>query len=732
MPRALMESIDDSIILQLSQRSGFLAKKNKTVKELENLVGKTGWVKMSSAVDYYGSAGNAEENVLLGGTLEKVQGPDGFSSRQVKRSQLDSKYSYNPQGLGFRPMSGITDAFIVNQNTFGTLRQAVVEFTCWTLEDLEILEKLYMRPGFHVLLEWGHTSWRTNRGELRGNSDIRTVSNSFFSTTSFSEVQKQIDKLQDLQEGNYDGFFGIVENFQWSYRKDGGYQCKTYIISRAKVIESVRLALYTEDEITQGEDQLEKNDLTKISPFLRDIDRIIRYRSESPLENESLKDIFKEDPQNWADPTINTLQVREREGDNQVSVFKYVRFSTILQLINKTLLGYRVGVNEKYTLLYDRPGITPYFTFPQHLSADPGVCILPKVPTGLSTSITVAERNLNAQIQQKNQEIALKQFGLLQNPKQTGEELKQLETDKKQLRKDRDLVTKIPYPETLNKVFERKTVSQDDILDIWINVEFVSTIIQELTLSRTTTATVFTFLRILLDNISECLGGLNEFDIYFDDSTNFYYIVDRKNTVSEDTPKTLQITGIGSIAEEFSLTSRITPDLARIIAISAQVEDKYGIGVDSRGYLRYNKGLSDRVKPTLTLPERVDYTKEDKIEDILLSLIRPYSNLESYDNTVIGTYSRVQARVAIEANKRISPVYLSNSNEKIGAGIIPYDLTIQIEGIGGLKIGQIFKVNSGILPRDQDKNIGFIITGLDHEIKDNKWKTNIKATTFLV
>ena len=66
----------------------------------------------------------------------------------------------NPNGgvvdnrLGLRPMPGITNMDIKSKSAYGSLREAVVNFQCWDIHQLEELELLYMRPGYTVLVEW--------------------------------------------------------------------------------------------------------------------------------------------------------------------------------------------------------------------------------------------------------------------------------------------------------------------------------------------------------------------------------------------------------------------------------------------------------------------------------------------------------------------------------------------------------------------------------------------------
>jgi hypothetical protein len=62
---------------------------------------------------------------------------------------------------------------------------------------------------------------------------------------------------------------------------------------------------------------------------------------------------------------------------------------------------------------------------------------------------------------------------------------------------------------------------------------------------------------------------------------------------------------------------------------------------------------------------------------------------------------------------------------------IPVELSLQLEGIGGMKIGQTFKIKSGILPAKYQDKFGYIVTGLGHSIENNRWLTDIKTQFYL-
>ena len=63
-------------------------------------------------------------------------------------------------------MPGITDINVRTKSAYGSLREAKVNFECHNRRQLEVLEMLYMRPGYMVILEWGWNPYIKNDGTL--------------------------------------------------------------------------------------------------------------------------------------------------------------------------------------------------------------------------------------------------------------------------------------------------------------------------------------------------------------------------------------------------------------------------------------------------------------------------------------------------------------------------------------------------------------------------------------
>jgi hypothetical protein len=147
-------------------------------------------------------------------------------------------------GYGIVPMPGITNATIRTKSAYGSLREARVEFVVHNQRQLEVMEMLYMRPGYTVLLEWGWAPFIDNNGKLVTNFKyLEDITNGKIYTNAITQndIYNGINKLKEQSSSNYDGLMGFVKNFGYQAREDGGYDCFTELISMGEVIESLKI-----------------------------------------------------------------------------------------------------------------------------------------------------------------------------------------------------------------------------------------------------------------------------------------------------------------------------------------------------------------------------------------------------------------------------------------------------------------------------------------------------------
>jgi hypothetical protein len=142
--------------------------------------------------------------------------------------------------LGYRPLPGIIDMQIHSHNRFGSLRTAVVKFQCWSKEQLDALEILYMRPGYSVLLQWGHSAYLSN--DTTVSSQVTPLD--YFKYSTAAKLNDDIQAKKRAYGYSYDAIYGLIKNFSWSLRPDGGYDCQTSIVTTGDIIESYKANLF--------------------------------------------------------------------------------------------------------------------------------------------------------------------------------------------------------------------------------------------------------------------------------------------------------------------------------------------------------------------------------------------------------------------------------------------------------------------------------------------------------
>ena len=220
---------------------------NRTPQNIQYTNSRNAWIRMSSSVNVNSSNELAKRYVLQGGTLNNIAASSitgnlksGVGSDFNSAYSTKGPFNKNNYQRGIRPMPGITSIDVKSKSAYGSLREVVVNFQCWDLQQLEDLEVLYMRPGYTVLVEWGWLPYLDNGGKYQPSFiDYYDIINK--PATSRTILFRELYEKSVKYNGNYDAMFGYVKNYQWSARPDGGYDCTTTVISTGEIIESLKV-----------------------------------------------------------------------------------------------------------------------------------------------------------------------------------------------------------------------------------------------------------------------------------------------------------------------------------------------------------------------------------------------------------------------------------------------------------------------------------------------------------
>lgn len=260
------EDIPKSIITQINARQnlhGSGVKVRRTIDQIKLLNSSNAFLKIASGVTL--TEDKAQElgfqrsqngtiipkNYILANGVSSLKNDKLFS----RSNFIDG--TYEKSDFGLIPMAGLKQFNVKNLNR-GSLKKATISFNVHSKEQFSIVDTLYLRLGYTVLIEWGHSHFlgkdsdETDIVKTMGNTLIEDPEGFFSPTATYSDLQAQIQNLREsVTMGNYDGLLGKISNFEWVYNPDGTYDITLTIISIGDVIESLKVNLPITDEISQ-------------------------------------------------------------------------------------------------------------------------------------------------------------------------------------------------------------------------------------------------------------------------------------------------------------------------------------------------------------------------------------------------------------------------------------------------------------------------------------------------
>ena len=752
-------SVNEVYIKQINERQNALGANNKSRDQVEFINSNAAWVKLRSSVNKIsrekaqelldnkgpktGDLGKslvAQNYVLLGGTLN----PESRTPRSgILRSATsdnrnaggrpaalnrDTEAYLNYESTGFRPMPGITQFNVESKNTYGTLMQATVNFTVWSREQLEDAELLYFRPGYTALLEWGHSVFLNNAGEKVIASEASTISEDIFFNRhhQMDQIDELIEGKRAKYQGNYEGMFGFITNFSWSFRPDGGYDCSVKITSRGIVIESIKNSAVSDnaDESEQKDETKEQSEKTleeykSTLHFL--FERLEQYTGEELKFNgtkfleetktnatkvsQKLKNAIEKNKKligygsDEIDFNVYQLKIKSKEDNSWFTnlyiwalsrkSLSFIKMRTFLNMLNAFEILKDPSGDGKHICPFSLEYGEKYKTFPSHFSCEPLIALKPSIPSKFPEFI-IGKKDKS--------EISL-----------NSEMAKEAKATKNQ---------------------ESGIGGIDDIQNIMISTGFLADKMAGIIEGAQEQGTgLFDFIKAVLAGINAALVITN-LDIFYDSTKNVYKIIDRGNPAKPSlNAQVINVTGLKNTVVELNVQSTISKNISSQISIAAQGHTG-NYGENLRSILQWNAGALDRHIVAKEQGEKASEGDPNEGKEKVEKAIKDAFKSLNGTNVVWGNVNlELWAQVKTEGKHWILNEY-HNSQPK-GKDFepmpVPVELSIKLLGISGLKIGQTFRINKQVLPRKYDR-FAYIITGLSQEIgTDNKWYTTVKT-----
>ena len=486
-------------------------------------------------------------------------------------------YGLGGSDFGLQPMPGILEASIKTLNR-GSIRKAQVTLKAFNRYQFEIIELLYLRLGFTMMLEWGHNKYISSEDE-NGNTQIEEMFNTLIEEVWFTDQgYTQLEMLNKIEEkrekylGNYDGFFGKVSNFEWRFEEDGSYTITLDLITLGDVIESLRIndplpsyqvkKIQKTKEEAKGakEDSLFK-DLQE-SPIVTSAENntisawLFTQIGESKLweSNYEYKDYF-----NLINATKDIKEIKDTDkGKIKPEYSYYVTFGELLNQVESLLIPEIENNNKKLPIIGIYKSSTNNYIkyFPNQYSTDPRVCLVkPIFGNGNFEKFDIPPyfRNLKNYVGQEGNAI----YGQLMN--------------------------------------------------VYLNFDFISKCITSSTNTsdNTTSISLYTFFQKLCDGMNNALGGVNKIEPIINE--DYYITFIDQNPIPgliKDNPKRsivdLEVYGYNkendtsNFVKSIDFQTKITPDLATQITIGATAGGSSVKNEDATAFSKWSQGLVDR------------------------------------------------------------------------------------------------------------------------------------------
>ena len=707
---------------------------------------------------------NIAKNLILQGGAMSIEGNTGVQNFGLNSSNAPLGGAYGWGGLeerGYVPMPGITNA-TVQYLSNGALSKATINFKCFSRKQLAMLDILYMRPGFNLLLEFGWSTYLDNSGVLQRFDNFFSPALSYIfepkakssGTPTHFDVLDLIQQERITRQGNYEGVFGKVQNFNWSFNPDGSYDCSAMITGMGDMMESLKVNIKLP---TKADNDIKGNDIaTEAAAGEVEQPPLIANKTKTTL-NKVLYQLYEQtsgaggEDAYWTVtlPNAPLAQVIVKENNaEQTTEYKKedlniksgmlsVQGVTMEQAENASpqvylTFGTLIAIIQKYLLIYNEDGC-PLFDFdvdfkniekdenymvtaPGHFSSNPLVCLIPYTNCNMEVdNISYPDTKLN------------------------------------------ETMTKIASNFQFNTYLGR-------LMHVYLNINNIATILDASPRDSAGGLSLLTFLNSVISSMSTALGNISQIGIKVDEVTGKIKFIENApqrfdNSTSDQVyakfnafgvkPNTASVEdqdnefgpvggGGGSFVKNLVMSGELGSDFASMIVIGAQ----YGgneLSANATAFSKYNLGLKDRVIPVKK--NNNDYAqsseKEDEeavvlvVEDVWnqqinykvdgTSLFESIYQLKNFLAEDIGCLGELSSNYFnLMFGKLVKDKQLQSPS------FLPFSLSMDIDGLSGMKLFERFSIDDRVLPPSYGEgNVELLVKSLNHTIGGDGWTTQV-------
>jgi putative chitinase len=817
MPNIIGEQIPGYVAKQINKRqkahgSGH-GDNDRTPEYIQYLNSKTAWVKLASGINISDKrAANealrsglngtqlAKEYVLFNGTSDLSKNGQTDSNGKIfyplqQRDSFERKYNVNATETGFSefgyvPMPGIESAEI-KCLTRGSIKRATVKIKCYSPEQFQILDLLYLRIGYTMLLEWGNSLYLDNnsdRLEQMGYTLIESE-NGFFSDTvkTYYDMLNKIKTYREDKFGNYDALVARVVNFSWQFAQDGSYDITLELISMGDVIESLKTNISPNSDMLSLIDPLYNNTTSTsqtntqiVPPTSNTLSSYLYYQSilDADATNHSTEKIYIEAQgtptqvghfvkpvaggvtiplgMETLGPYNSETEAKQAIQDAYPGAVENTSDISRFILNSNPLLSNEYWIHPRnYTVYYQPESMESPFSSVSTEYKEKNIARINYNNTA-TTDYTFGyymrfghlleflQKYIVPNIQSNNQTVApfLKidsgTYGNLMHhfPFQVSLDPQVCIVNNL----DENVGTKQYYHQLKRWIHPTKPGAAF-IMDIYIHHQTIDRCLRD-NLDGKGNLSLFNFLNSICLALNKALGGINQLEPIIDADENTIRIMDNNYYEPKQNKYGLELYGYNpdkkylssNFVRNFNLKTEITPEFANMASISSTAGG-YVKGVENTMFSKWDWGLDDRLQPEVSAPVGIQFTSSR--DEVKQTYLRKFwwahnSAFGMKDSGIELDPQIIENNVSIvsEFYKAInSEIQLRSSGSYASPtnGFIPINLGVTMDGISGIKIYNELNISTKFLPRNYPENLHFIIKGVNHKLSNSDWETSVET-----
>ena len=372
-----LEPIPSKIQRRLKQKQNVLGRKTREFNigeaqtsgdlpelSFDMLATRTPFIRMTSGLE--------EPVVLMGGELKRTPEeetdltlPSGYDEIYGARRLINEGASNELR----RPVPGLKSVSAEFLGGSKATRRATINWSCWSFEDIDRLTPHFLQHGHSVLVEWG---WVYSKKQLENLVNFRNLTG-FEGGTIKPDVYANYRDTIVNEFGDIDVMAGVISNYEYTTREDGGFDCQTIITSlgvnlfnrveKNKEVSDNSVVIDLSKVFNDKERKIEFNTNTSFKAFLTYIDRYIATVFENEvlgkkLLNQKFSTNFNEKTPDLLYYSPNEYVIKYRRKDNS-SQYGQATFSQVIYLIDDVWVRwgwFEDNILSQFTTLTNKDG----------------------------------------------------------------------------------------------------------------------------------------------------------------------------------------------------------------------------------------------------------------------------------------------------------------------------------------------------------------------------------------